>query len=108
MIVATSEPQSVNDGREQQLISRIRPLIVGIDGPEADKLARDLLHSRVMSPEAVDALIRGLNPVINTDHNRWLEYATPRYNSSGEDWVARNLQTMRGYESEVEPHQASR
>jgi len=29
--------------------------------------------------------------VINTDHNRWIEYATPRYNVSSYDWRTDNL-----------------
>jgi len=44
-----------------------------------------------MSPDAVDAMIAELHPVINTDHNRWIEYATPRYNATSRDWKAENL-----------------
>ena len=44
-----------------------------------------------MSAEGVDAMLRELTPVINTDHNRWIEYATPRYNVSLYDWRRDNL-----------------
>ena len=44
-----------------------------------------------MSAEGVDAMIRELKPAINTDHNRWIEYATPRYNVSSHDWRTDNL-----------------
>jgi hypothetical protein len=36
-------------------------------------------------------MIQELHPVINTDHNRWLEYATPLYNASAADWQQTNL-----------------
>jgi hypothetical protein len=36
-------------------------------------------------------------PKINTDHNRWIEYATPRYQSSSADWVGTNLDFVSQY-----------
>jgi hypothetical protein len=50
-----------------------------------------------MNPDAVDRMIASHAAVINTDHNRWLEYSTPRYNSSNADWVARNLAFLKSF-----------
>jgi len=44
-----------------------------------------------MSPADVSQFVGLRYPVINTDHNRWIEYATPRYNVSSHDWRTENL-----------------
>ncbi len=49
------------------------------------------------SGEAVERLLRDVRPRINTDHNRWIEYATPRYQSSGYDWQTHNLRFLARY-----------
>jgi hypothetical protein len=43
-------------------------------------------------------MIATIPPIINTDHNRWLEYATPQYNVSAVDWDTRNVRFLRGFE----------
>jgi hypothetical protein len=45
-------------------------------------------------------MIAALKPVINTDHNRWIEYSTPRYNASAEDWPKRNVAVMKAFETQ--------
>jgi spermidine synthase len=81
MFVATDRPQEITPERTAYLDGRL-------GDPEAvAKVAND----RLMSPAAVDAMIAELHPVINTDHNRWIEYATPRYNGTSHDWKAENL-----------------
>ena len=64
---------------------------------ESARLLASLNAAQLLSPEAVARLLAAQHPPVNTDHNRWMEYATPRYQSSGEDWVARNLAFLRGY-----------
>jgi spermidine synthase len=81
MIVASDRPQELEPGREAHLASRL--------GDAGERIR--ILHARLMTPEAVDAMIREQKPVINTDHNRWIEYATPRYNVSAHDWRADNV-----------------
>ena len=81
MIVASDHPQRLEAGREAYLASRLG---------SAGESGR-ILSARLMSAEQVDAMVRELKPVINTDHNRWIEYAAPRYNISRYDWRADNL-----------------
>src|SRR5882724_134763 len=81
MIVASDRTQELEAGREAYLASRLG------DAWEHERIPR----ARLMSVEAVDAMVRELRPVINTDHNRWIEYSTPRYNVSRYDWRAENL-----------------
>ena len=81
MIVACDHPQELEAGREAYLASRLG------DAGWSDRI----LRARLMSAEAVDTMVRELEPVIETDHNRWIEYATPRYNVSSHDWRTDNL-----------------
>jgi hypothetical protein len=78
------------------LEQRIKLLIQRTPAEQA-QIAEEMFHSRVMSPDAVDRMLAQVPAVINTDHNRWLEYATPRYNSSNAPWIARNLAFLRGF-----------
>ncbi len=82
MIVASEHAQTLDAERKASLASRLD------SAGDIESIPR----ARLMSPAAVDAMIRELHPVINTDHNRWIEYATPRYNSSSRDWLAENRQ----------------
>ncbi len=90
MIVATMQPQIADAARQAMLVERLGSLA-------QPDLVRDLLHSRVLDSQAVDRLIAAERPVINTDHNRWIEYATPRYNPTSDDWTTRNLAWLRRY-----------
>jgi spermidine synthase len=82
MIIATDHPQELTPARRAYLVARL--------GDE-DTIAR-VSEARLLDPEGVDAMIGELDPVINTDHNRWIEYATPRYNASSHDWRTENLE----------------
>jgi hypothetical protein len=64
---------------------------------EAAKLVADLSAARIVAPGRIEALVRELHPKINTDHNRWIEYATPRYQSSSFDWMSYNLGFLSKY-----------
>ncbi len=97
MIVATAEPQSPIDGREALLTQRMR-LLIKADREQQDQVAHEILTARVLSPASVDRMIANVPPIINTDHNRWLEYATPQYNVSAVDWNSRNLLFLRSFE----------
>ena len=81
MFVATDHPQEITPERTAYLDGRL-------GDPEA---VAQVATDRLMSPAAVDGMIAELHPVINTDHNRWIEYATPRYNGTSHDWKAENL-----------------
>jgi spermidine synthase len=98
IMVASSEPQSADAARQESLQQRMK-LLVRRSPEEQAKVADEMFRSRVMSAEAVDRMIAAQPAVINTDHNRWLEYATPRYNSSNADWVTRNLAFLNRFQN---------
>jgi hypothetical protein len=72
-------------------------LQVGIPPGEASKLVETLTAARLLDSDGVARLVADRHPQINTDHNRWIEYATPKYQSSSYDWVTHNLQFLRQY-----------
>jgi spermidine synthase len=90
IIVATMEPQIGDAAREAMLVQRLGSLA-------SQDLVREILHSRVADPKAVDRLIAAERSPVNTDSNRWIEYATPRYNVTSEDWTTQNLAWLRRY-----------
>ena len=59
----------------------------------------ELRRSVVLECEDVDQLMREAKPRINTDWNRFLEYATPRYNLSNANWPRINLERLAVYSS---------
>ena len=69
----------------------------GLASEESAKLLESLGAARLLDAEGVARLVAGGHPQINTDHNRWIEYATPQYQSSSYDWVAHNLEYLRRY-----------
>jgi spermidine synthase len=104
IMVGSSDPQTPDAARREMLAQRVK-LLIRRTPPEQAQITDEMFHSRVMSPDAVDRMIadaaaHGRPAVVNTDHNRWLEYATPRYNSSNADWVSRNLAFLRSFESQ--------
>ena len=70
----------------------------GLTPAVAGKLVEDLTAARLLDADGVARLIRDQHPPINTDHNRWIEYATPPYQSSSYDWLTHNLQFLRQYQ----------
>jgi len=97
MIVASLEPQIPVQDRRRLIEERVQTLIRR-EPEQQQKIMREILESRVTSPAGVDRMLAAVKPIINTDHNRWLEYATPRYNSSALPWEATNLTFLRSFE----------
>jgi hypothetical protein len=60
-----------------------------------------ILQGRLLSEPAVDRLILERRPVINTDQNRHLEYATPKYSSSERDWAAYNIEFLKEWDRQT-------
>jgi hypothetical protein len=59
----------------------------------------ELYGSVLVSPSGLTRLIQDLHPAINTDHNRWLEYSTPPYQSSSFDWFRHNTRVFSHYQN---------
>ena len=91
MLLASSNPMERNSG----LVERLRAS--GQSFESAGKLADDLAGAQLVGTGGVSRMSRELHPQINTDHNRWIEYAAPRYQSSSFDWVALNLGFLSNY-----------
>lgn len=62
-------------------------------GRAADVLSA-LLSSRLLSARDTDALSHRPGVMRNTDRNRWLEYATPRYNLARNELVRENVAAL--------------
>lgn len=90
-------------GAQGMLVAADHPLAphlqpsAGLPQDEAARLTGELSAARVLDPDGVVRMVRSLNPPLNTDHNRWIEYATPRYQSSSYDWVSHNLRFLRQF-----------
>ena len=90
MVIAANHPITVTPERRAYLQSRlIESGHLALE--QAQSLVEELSQGELLSQAGVDAMVRELKPVINTDHNRHIEYATPRYSSAERDWRAYNL-----------------
>jgi spermidine synthase len=99
-IVATNRPQRVEESRAAYMLNVLPK-------PDPNRLLARMLASRILDPEAVDRMIAADHPRLNTDHNRFIEYATPRYYSSDYNWTAHNrafLAAFQTRDSTLIPH----
>jgi spermidine synthase len=71
--------------------------ILGFDEQGAKGMVAKVRESAILAPEDTRKLVRGRPYVVNTDRNRYLEYATPRYNFSDEDFRRSNMEWLRKY-----------
>jgi spermidine synthase len=90
MLIATNHPQVLTDERRVYLEGRLA-LLSGIPQSAQADLRAQVLDSQLLTTAGVDRLVKAGYQTINTDHNRWLEYTTPRYNWSDQDWPATNF-----------------
>ena len=97
LVVGTLEPQLVKPSFSRS-IARHHPAL-GWPTDEVQARVADLLSSRMLAPEDVDHLQAAQGVVINTDANRWLEYSTPRYNTSRRDHFRENLRLLSEHSS---------
>jgi spermidine synthase len=100
MMVATMRPQVRTEERTRLLAEVVQPLIESAGG--ARNVLDLLVRSEVVSCPGMDGMLATLRPTINTDHNRWIEFATPRYNSSNYDWAAHNVGILESFERKAE------
>jgi spermidine synthase len=96
MMVATTHPQELTEARRAYLTQRLHSLS---NIPESKQAALDaqVFDSRVLTPADVDRLLGQGRHELNTDHNRWIEYATPRYNWTDDDGGAANLVWLKSF-----------
>jgi len=91
MMIASEQPLELNPHTTERFLA------TGLSPEDTRRLVASLRGARLVRPDRVDALIREIHAPINTDHNRWIEYATPRYQSSSFDWMTDNLKVLAKY-----------
>jgi spermidine synthase len=87
IMVASAHPLVLDEARRPELARRFR----------SAPLVDELYESRLISTDGLTRLVHDFHPVINTDHNRWLEYSTPHYQSSNFDWLRHNSRLLSQY-----------
>ena len=94
ILVASERPQMLR----AKALDRARA-VLDRWGQGEDREARlaSILHSRLLAPEEVARLYLGSPSPINTDRNRYLEYATPRENLSKLPFQEINLKLLARY-----------
>jgi spermidine synthase len=92
MLIAANRPVVENPQRNTLLESRFSRRF-GAD--QAHKFVDGVTHSELLGQTGVDALIRATHPVLNTDHNHFIEYSTPARVSSERDWISYNIAFFR-------------
>jgi spermidine synthase len=92
VLLASLEPQRVQPGAAAAALSYLRSR--SRDDAAAQRTLNAILSSQLLDANAVRRLSESRSPVINTDWNRWIEFATPRYNVSEVDWMAVNQHNL--------------
>ena len=96
MIVAGNRPLVMNPERNARLAERLGKS-PDLPAGRASQILNEITHSELLSTGGVEDLIAHRKPVINTDHNRYIEYDTPRYSSSERDWHTYNIAFFRSW-----------
>ncbi|MBS1784244.1 MAG: fused MFS/spermidine synthase [Acidobacteria bacterium] len=107
VLVATDQPQIIRSAALSRMTPSVLGPLTGRPPAEAKTLLDAILKDRVLSPEDVDRNLQSVSAtpdlnflgrpgvlILNTDDNRYLEYATPRYALDPRDLVDGNLQSL--------------
>ena len=97
MVLAANHPLDPH-ATQRELLASLLSLHGGLALKDAQGLMDRILQGRLLSEQSVDRMIRDLRPVINTDQNRHIEYATPKYSSSERDWAKFNVEFLKHWE----------
>lgn len=95
ILVGSEEPQKIQADAVNTFF-RTNPW----KDPDEHAIKRRLagvLQARLLAPEDTDRMLAAIAFNINTDANRFLEYATPRYNLSRHPHAAINMGILRQY-----------
>jgi spermidine synthase len=83
---------------QRELLASMLSQHGGLTLQDAQALMDRILQGRLLSEQGVNRMIRELRPVINTDQNRHIEYATPKYSSAERDWAKYNVEFLKQWE----------
>jgi spermidine synthase len=101
MVLAANHPLDPK-ATQRELLASMLSRHGGLAAKDAEDLMDKILQGRLLSEQAVDRMIQKLQPVINSDQNRHLEYATPKYSSAECDWAKYNLEFLKQWENQGE------
>jgi spermidine synthase len=93
MIVSSREPQQVGAAARRRMLDVLSRRNGMTPAGAMDYLGR-MLNSQLLNTAGVSRLIACSRPILNTDHNRWIEYASPRYYANDYDWTGHNLAVL--------------
>jgi spermidine synthase len=100
MVLAANHPLDPQ-AAQRELLASMLSRHGDLSLKDAQGLMDRILQGRLLSEQAVNRMIRELRPVINTDQNRHIEYATPRYSSSERDWAKYNVEFLKQWERQM-------
>ncbi len=96
MLLAANHPLVQPDRRADDLSQRLSAA-EHLPTERARARIDAVSKSEIVTPAGVDALVREIEPQINTDHNRFIEYATPKYSSAERDWHEYNVRFLKSW-----------
>ena len=102
ILLASDAPQRINSGVFNDMAPAARELQLSEE--ELSGIVKDAMLSRVLSTEDVTDLVTRVALPLNTDANRYLEYATPKFNISRQNHAASNIDALLQY-STFSPHE---
>ena len=97
MVLAANHPLDLQATQRERLASMLNQH-GGLPLKDAQDLMDRVLQGRLLSEPGVDRMILERRPVINTDQNRYLEYATPKYSSAERDWAKYNVEFLKQWD----------
>jgi spermidine synthase len=89
LVVASAHPQEVQPAFVEQAERHQLEALLG--APTTSAALAALAEGRVLGPADVDRFVTNTEAPINTDANRFVEYATPRYAYRTDDMLSPNL-----------------
>ena len=92
IVVGSVEPQRLQPWVVERLVAR-NPWNAEREETVRAEFEKVLL-SRLLAPADTDRLLSTVSFVVNTDWNRFLEYATPRYNVGRDPWPSVNMRAF--------------
>ena len=92
VLLASLEPQHIEPDAVAAAMLYLRKH--SADGSTAERTMSGIISSELLDANAVTRLAQTRSPIINTDWNRWIEFATPRYNLSEVDWLTLNRRNL--------------
>ena len=102
ILVGSDEPQVIRANALQH-IKLLTPRMGWASQADFVSSLGALAHTQVLSPAAVDRMFARVEPIVNTDRNRFLEYSTPRSNLNRAATIGAMLQRLDAFSDHTAP-----